>query len=402
MVVVYVPAAWAGGSPGGGAAGAGTLPNSVSAGGATASLPTSIATAAPSEQPSPTAAASPSDGAAEVAAVRSSDAAGETTSSDSARRSFVFHYDVEIVPPAGGESLEAWIPVPTTTRAQSVVDIDINANVLHQIHTEPIYGNRMIHLRSTRGVPDPIMVNMTFKARRSPYTGEPAASVKQVDIATQRKGPVDTEIAELTDRVVAGIDNDEDRARAIYNYVSGNVTVDQSRLTAASGDAVRANSEKRGGCFDLDALLVAMARSAQIPARYGLGFELPSARRAGEIYGYDCWAELYLKGKGWVPVDAAGASRSPSRRDEYFGRLDENRIAFSRGRDLTLAPPQQAGPVGGLLYPYVEVDGRPLDDPDLVRTKVAFEDVGDAGASTQRASQSNSAAAAGGSDAGSQ
>ena len=135
----------------------------------------------------------------------------DTTSSDSARRSFIFHYDVEIVPPNDAASLEAWIPVPSNNRAQDIVDIDINANVLHQIQTEPVFGNRMIYLRSTRGVPNPIMVNMTFKALRSPYTGEPRTIVRQHDIAAQRKGPIDDDIARLTERVVAGIEKDQER-----------------------------------------------------------------------------------------------------------------------------------------------------------------------------------------------
>jgi hypothetical protein len=32
---------------------------------------------------------------------------------------------------------------------------------------------------------------------------------------------------------------------------------------------------------------------------------------------------------------------------------------FSTERDLQLVPQQEAGPVNFLIYPYVEVDGRP-------------------------------------------
>lgn len=43
----------------------------------------------------------------------------------------------------------------------------------------------------------------------------------------------------------------------------------------------------------------------------------------------------------------------------YFGNLTADRISFTTGRDLELDPPPAAGPVSFLIYPYVEVQGRP-------------------------------------------
>jgi hypothetical protein len=45
---------------------------------------------------------------------------------------------------------------------------------------------------------------------------------------------------------------------------------------------------------------------------------------------------------------------------------------FSMERDLELAPPQTGGPVNFLIYPYVEVDGKPYPNQ---RRSFAFEDV---------------------------
>jgi transglutaminase-like putative cysteine protease len=79
----------------------------------------------------------------------------------------------------------------------------------------------------------------------------------------------------------------------------------------------------------------------------------------GEIGGYHCWAEFWAEGRGWVPLDASEARKHPELREELFGRLPADRVAFTRGRDYAL-PGAAAGPVNFLIYPYVEVDGEPF------------------------------------------
>ena len=81
---------------------------------------------------------------------------------------------------------------------------------------------------------------------------------------------------------------------------------------------------------------------------------------------------VWVDGVGWAPVDSSEASKHPDKLDYYYGNLDENRIYFSRGRDITLSPPQEAGPVNYLIYPYVEVDGEVHDG---VEKTFAFRDL---------------------------
>jgi transglutaminase-like putative cysteine protease len=116
-----------------------------------------------------------------------------------------------------------------------------------------------------------------------------------------------------------------------------------------------------------------MARSCGIPARFAIGLPLPRSRTPAEaeIVGYHCWAELYVEGRGWVPVDASEAVKDPSRREYFFGHHDENRLELSRGRDLTLEPAQRGGPLNFFVEPYAEVDGRPHQAVDR---RVTFRD----------------------------
>ena len=120
-----------------------------------------------------------------------------------------------------------------------------------------------------------------------------------------------------------------------------------------------------------------MARSQGIPARFAIGFPLPTARGAGEIPGYHCWAELFVRNRGWVPVDSSEAAKARaagdrSRQDYFFGHHDENRLEFSRGRNLMLNPPQHSGPLNFFVYPLIEADGGKVDG---VVTRFSFRDV---------------------------
>jgi hypothetical protein len=61
-----------------------------------------------------------------------------------------------------------------------------------------------------------------------------------------------------------------------------------------------------------------------------------------------------------VPVDASEAAKDPSRREYFFGAHDENRVEFSKGRDVILAPREKGDPLNYFIYPYAEIDGQPF------------------------------------------
>ncbi|QDV35556.1 transglutaminase-like domain-containing protein [Tautonia plasticadhaerens] len=150
------------------------------------------------------------------------------------------------------------------------------------------------------------------------------------------------------------------------------MTYDKSDTGWGRGDALYACDVRRGNCTDFHALLIGMARSVGIPARFAIGLPLPGERGAGEVAGYHCWAEMYVGGRGWVPVDASEAAKEPARKDYFFGHHDEDRLEFSRGRHLTLEPPQQGPPLNFFVDPYAEVDGVPHGE---IERRITFEDL---------------------------
>ena len=85
--------------------------------------------------------------------------------------------------------------------------------------------------------------------------------------------------AELAAKVAADKKTPLEKARAIYDYVSQNMSYDKSGTGWGRGDVLYACEAKKGNCTDFHSLFIAMARSQGIPARFEIGFSLPRTRR---------------------------------------------------------------------------------------------------------------------------
>jgi hypothetical protein len=133
-----------------------------------------------------------------------------------------------------------------------------------------------------------------------------------------------------------------------------------------TGDFERACEVGKGNCSDFTAKFVTLARAAGIPARWSTSISLAADHMECTACGYTCYAH-YRDGDRWVPVLASDArkvvAKDPKKAAWYFGHVDPSFVVLSVGRDLTLVPKQQAGPVNFLPWAYVEVDGKPVEIP---------------------------------------
>jgi transglutaminase-like putative cysteine protease len=279
--------------------------------------------------------------------------------------------------PSGTKNFDLWLPIPRTDRDQTIRRITVDVPGPLSIGREPRFGSQSLHVRveSPRGT---IPVRLTIEATRRENVGSSEAlgdEERDLDLAPEALVPLDGPIRELALEATRGMGTDAERARAIYDKVVGMMKYDKRGTGWGRGDALFACDARRGNCTDFHALVIGMARSVGIPARFAIGLPLPEARGSGEIPGYHCWAELYVRGRGWVPVDASEAAKEPAKRDYFFGHHDENRIEFSRGRHLTLVPAQQGPPLNFFIYPYAEVDGKPHEAIDR---EFSFRDLGSA------------------------
>jgi len=291
--------------------------------------------------------------------------------------------------PAEAGRVEIWLPYPQTDAHQTIHTVRVEAPAPVEMAREPEYGNEAIHLVFERPAAREIPVVVTFTATRREYarpltqattTAEPPENLSRF-LKPDRLVPIDGRIREMALQVTKGKRTDLEKARAIYEHVTLSMKYDKSGDGWGRGDALWACDSRRGNCTDFHSVLIGMARAVGIPARFEIGFPLPPERGQGEIPGYHCWAELYVKGIGWVPVDSSEASKHPEKREYFFGALDENRVQLSVGRDLALRPRQKGVPLNYFVYPYVEVDGLAYTAVDK---KFAFRDAAPAAAVSHR------------------
>jgi transglutaminase-like putative cysteine protease len=281
-----------------------------------------------------------------------------------ATRTVRFTYSVSVRDiPEGARKLSIWIPVPKTDPHQEVLDFAVEAPFDYAITREKRYGNRLLHLAAAAPLPESIELRLEATVARKAYrvlAGKPSLSDEDPpmphDLGSDALVPIDGAIAAAAREATRTARTPLEKARAIYDHVTSTMRYDRSGQGWGRGDAAYACDIRHGNCTDFHSLIIGMARASGIPARFVMGFPLPEGRTEGEIPGYHCWAELYVRGVGWLPLDSSEASRNPEKRAYFFGGLDANRVEFTRGRDLVLEPPASE-PLNFFVYPRVEVDG---------------------------------------------
>lgn len=298
-------------------------------------------------------------------------------------RHFTFHYAFTVRNVEPGQKIELWLPQAHSDEFQDVKIRSINADLPLKTTREKRFGDVMFHAVAVKADKPEYKFDIEYDVVRHERIGLPRegenpqllrASAKQADeyLGPDKLVPVSGKLADIAAQQVQGHTGTMDRARALYDYVFATMRYDKTGTGWGRGDAEWACDSKRGNCTDFHSVFISMARSQKIPARFSIGFPLPSAKHSGDIPGYHCWAEFYDAKYGWVPVDISEAWKDKSKKDYFFGDLDVNRVLFSMGRDLMLNPRQAGEPLNYFVYPYIEVNGKKWEN---VANSFSFADV---------------------------
>lgn len=291
-------------------------------------------------------------------------------------RSFEFTYQVS-VPPTGEEQgpVNLFIPLATSDERQTIKsrEITVSPGAKQKIGREKVYGDTFLLVSRQTSTGSPVEVSVKYVVERRDFSADLSkwhgasytAAEKQkykLYLAANRRVPIDGPIVGPISRDIApGETALPVIARAIYDYVIDNMEYKKVGTGWGNGDTYWACSEKYGNCTDFHALFISLARNRGIPARFSIGFPVPTDKPEGEIGGYHCWVDFYLPRVGWVPIDASEAWKHPENRDLFFGTHPADRIRFSTGRDLVLGEGQTTGPLNYFIYPHVEIGGKQFD-----------------------------------------
>lgn len=275
-----------------------------------------------------------------------------------------------------GEVVRAWLPVPARAPQQSQIEIlSMTEGGLVAREDAPA---RTVFWESS----ELDTFEVTYRYRiDAPYvdTAAPAPDRHIVDAPA----PNDADLAEirpharftpylraLTGSLVRNVERPIDRARAIYDYLTGHVDY-RYQPDYAQLDAIADNCAKslRGDCGVMALTFVTMCRIAGIPARWQSGLYV-----AADYIGPHDWAMFYTEEYGWLWADVSFGSSSrrsgdESRRLHHFGNLDPWRMVANAKFQAEFEPASDGvrwDPFDSQLGEST-VDGRGCDEVEMHR-----------------------------------
>ncbi len=285
-------------------------------------------------------------------------------------RHFELHYEATVTSaPAGSTEVDLWLPVAHDTDFQRVTLTAATAPQGHEVNVEPMLGNKIFHVR----VPAsslPLTVRLDYDVVRDERkTDLSAARNRTILMPSDRDRyltgttlvPVGDSVATMSGFHANGADSVA-VARQAYDHVLGKMRYDKPANSGwGRGSTEWACKEGFGNCTDFHAYFMSLTRTNGVPSRFLMGMPLPSDKTEGEIGGYHCWAEFFVDGRGWIPVDISEADKvadqQPDMVEFYFGGLTVDRVEFTAGRDVKLVPAQKGAALNFFIYPYCEIDG---------------------------------------------
>lgn len=277
---------------------------------------------------------------------------------------------------------ELWVPYPLSNEYQLISALAVSGNYAESaVYSDQKFSTPMLYARWDKGSTSRLLT-LSFHVvrkeviRRDFPDKEGAWDPRDFSLYLQptRLGPTDGAVKELADEIVAGKSGVYEKARAIYDWTCKNMYRDPQTKGCGPGDVCLLLQEPGGKCTDIHSVFVALCRAAGVPAREIFGLRQGKKEQVTISTWQHCWAEFFLPGYGWVPVDPADVRKmmlkynlnlddpkTKAYQDYFWGGWDPYRVELSRGRDLILNPAQRGEPLNTFGYPYAEVGGTVID-----------------------------------------
>lgn len=325
-----------------------------------------------------------------------------------------FEVKTRIEPLAGDGATRVWVPLPSMNEAdwQRPMGNLWQGNADFMTLVRDASGAEMLYAEWAPGGALPELEVVSRFATRDRATDFASPSAERLSLPREQRAlytratallPTDGIVRDTARDIVRGAKTDEDKARAIYEWIVDNTFRDPKVRGCGNGD-IRTMIETgnlSGKCADLNALYVGLARAAGLPARDVYGIRVADSRfgykslgKSGTISkAQHCRAEVFLERFGWVPVDPADVRKvvleeppgnlsmiDPkviAARKRLFGAWEMNWLAYNDAHDLRL-PNSSGGEIPFLMYPQGEANGERFDslDPDAFRYTLTATELG--------------------------
>ena len=274
------------------------------------------------------------------------------------KRSYTVTYsvDIRVTDASRPNMLYLWIPKPVNSPSQRNVTL-ISRNV--EPFTENVKGVSLYKLEnlfsgSYQSINlsyrvDVYSVGVSIKplSIKQETTSLSAAHTKSSNLVPSDNHQIKT----AANLIVNREQNPYLKAKMIYDWIMNNMQISDKTTEKSLADSL---ANKRANPYTIAMLYTALLRAAGVPAIPVAGVLVNQNGQTLRHY----WSEFWVDAFGWVPVDpamGAGAVKladTANRQVEdqvekdilnfYFGNLDNQRIAFSRG-ELALSQIEKRG-----------------------------------------------------------
>ncbi|MCL2197129.1 MAG: IPT/TIG domain-containing protein [Treponema sp.] len=266
-----------------------------------------------------------------------------------------YSVDIKVLEATRPNTLYLWIPKPISSPSQRNVSLVSRS-------AEPFVENHRgvsLYKLDNLGAGSNLSINLSYRVEvYAVETGIRPLSLRQETTAlvtthTQSSVfiPSDSQkIKSVVSTIARNEQNPYTKAKAIYDWILANIQIsDSPHLSDSVEDALE---KRRSDPYTTALLYTAMTRAANIPCIPVAGVYID---RSGQTFRH-YWTEFWIDGFGWLPVDPAmgsgavfdtsSAMQEPMNEKDvsnyYFGSIDNQRIAFSRG-ELVLSQMENKG-----------------------------------------------------------
>lgn len=300
--------------------------------------------------------------------------------------------------PASG-TLRLWVPYPVTTTSQTDVQL-LELSHPQWLKALPDRDAQLGCLYFEIPLPlEKDVVEIEIKYLFSQYTVRFAVDPEKVGSYdrgselyrryTRSEGncTVTPEIRALAEGLTAGEKNPYLAARRLYDFVLDKVRYSFTPHLALDAltkpESVYVYEHRYGDCGAQSLFFSALCRAMGIPARCLGGMQL-----APEMSSYHFWAQVFIPGYGWLPVDTSvaqgvleneGLTADEERRirDFFFGAMDPYRLYLQTETDLDFSPQKRGERLVRIAFqmPDAQCDGCETDPALLIEYETEFKRV---------------------------
>jgi len=236
-----------------------------------------------------------------------------------------------------GEMIRAWLPYPRKDITRQTNVKFISASQTNYVLSNDTTAHTSIYMEkgAEAGKPTIFSVEYEFTSQGEWINFSQIDSIESNDksidyteYTAERKPHIQftDALKNLTDRVTENAFTTSETVSEIYEHIVENYpwasALEYSTIENIPEYVIE---NKKGDCGQVALLLIAMLRYKGIPARWQSGWMM----HPGEVNLHD-WAEYYVKGIGWIPIDVSfgrgGSSDNPVPKYFFISAIDSYRL----------------------------------------------------------------------------